>query len=1002
MASDVFPDTGDATEASRDAGARADSPLAVQFHLLGPMEIRANGQLVAVRGTRQRIVLAMLLLNAGRVVPAERLSTAVWDDDPPTTARTQIQISISKLRTLLATVGLADAIVTHESGYFIRIPDDTVDIARFQRLVAAGREAARRRDTAAAITTFRKAIALWRGEAFAGLNSRLLRSVALQLEEERLAAIQERIDLELASGHHHQVIGEVRGLLASHPLREKLYQQLMLALYRDGRQAEALEVYREARRILSEEHGLDPSEELQALERAILSADPSVAASPPPQAEPSQPEPQVVPRQLPARPYAFVGREQARREMQQVLADERSDAVLMVSGLAGVGKTALAVSVAHDVIDLFPDGQLFAHLRAGDARPIPPEQVLDQFLRALGVPPATLPQGREALAGMYRSHLAGRRVLVLLDDAANAAQVEPLLPADPGVKLIVTTRGTLPGLPNVRRIDLGPLPAEASHELISRIVGEERAAAEPEAVAAVAESCGHLPLALRIVAGKLSARRHWQITRMARRLGDESRQLDELSLNGAGVRASLSISVETLDTAARRLLPLLGALGATSFASWVAGPLLDCDAYTGADTLDELVDAQLVEVVSGAGARARYRLHDLVGVFARELLVTEVPAQERIAAQLRLLRCWLFLTAQAHRNEYGGDFTVLRSSTEHWPLPSEITDELLADPIAWFESEHTNLVAAIRLAADLSAVDLCSDLAVTAVTFFETRAHREDWRETHQLALELAVRHQDRRAEAAVRCSRAGLALVEQRFEAAASDLTTALDWFEQSGDLHGRGLALRGLGSIDRLQGRHEQARQRYTQALADLRASDDRIGEAHVLINLAQISAEHGEHVHAEQTLREALAICTELGVRRVEAQTRYRLGRLYLDQGNPEAAEPEFAAVLRTVDAADDPAGKAYALLGLGHVGLAQGQADRARSVLDEALAAMRRAGSRVGEGQVLLALAELALDTGAQAQAAQWLTEADAIFAEIGAVGWQERVQRLRGRLAISDD
>ena len=250
---------------------------------------------------------------------------------------------------------------------------------------------------------------------------------------------------------------------------------------------------------------------------------------------------------------------------------------------------------------------------------------------------------------------------------------------------------------------------------------------------------------------------------------------------------------------------------------------------------------------------------------------------------------------------------MLRSSTEHWPLPSEITDELLADPIAWFESEHTNLVAAIRLAADLSAVDLCSDLAVTAVTFFETRAHREDWRETHQLALELAVRHQDRRAEAAVRCSRAGLALVEQRFEAAASDLTTALDWFEQSGDLHGRGLALRGLGSIDRLQGRHEQARQRYTQALADLRASGDRIGEAHVLINLAQISAEHGEHVHAEQTLREALAICTELGVRRVEAQTRYRLGRLYLDQGNPEAAEPEFAAVLRTVDAADDPAGR-----------------------------------------------------------------------------------------------
>lgn len=997
MASNVSPDANDFTEASLDPGARSTSSLDAEFHLLGPMEIRANGQLVSVNGSRQRIVLAMLLLNAGRVIPTERLSTAVWDDDPPPTARTQIQISISKLRTLLAAVGLADVIVTHESGYFIQIPDDVVDIARFQRLVAAGRDAARRRDTTTAVTAFRKALDLWRGDAFTGLRSRLLKSVALQLEEERLAAIQERLDLELASGHHHEVIGEVRGLIASHPLREKLYQQLMLALYRDGRQAEALEVYREARRILTEEHGLDPSEELQALERAILGADPSVAAS-----SPATPEPQVVPRQLPARPYAFVGREQARHEMRQVLANARTDTVLMVSGLAGVGKTALAVTVAYDAIDLFPDGQLFAHLRSGDSRPMAPEQVLDQFLRALGVPPATLPQDREALAGLYRSYLSGRRVLVLLDDVASAAQVEPLLPADPGVKLIVTTRGALPGLPNVRRLDLGPLPPEASHELFSRIVGPERTAAEPEAVAAVAESCGHLPLALRIAAGKLSARRHWQITRMAHRLGDESRQLDELSLNGAGVRASLSVSVETLDAQARRLLPLLGALGATSFANWVAGPLLDSDVYTGADALDELVDAQLVEVESGTGTQARYRLHDLVGVFARELLAAEVPARERTAAQRRLLRCWLFLASQAHRNEYGGDFTISRSSAEHWSLPAEITNELLADPIAWFESEHTNLVTAVRLAAELNAVDLCSDLAVTAVTFFEARAHREDWRETHQLALELAVRHRDDRAEAAVRCSRAGLALVEQRFEAAASDLTAALNWFEQVGDIHGRGLALRGLGSIDRLQGRHEQAQQRYEQALADLRTSGDRIAEAHVLINLAQISSEQGGYEYAERILQEALAICTELGVQRVAAQARYRLGRLYLDQGNLTTAESEFTAALQTVNAADDPAGKAYALLGLGHAGLARGQLLQARSVLNEALVAMRRAGSRVGEGQVLLAVAELDLSTGARSQAEQRLAEADAAFSGIGAVRWQERVKQLRRRLDISTD
>jgi DNA-binding SARP family transcriptional activator/predicted negative regulator of RcsB-dependent stress response len=992
MASEFPPPTSDTAGDSGAVGAYRAAPPTVDFQLLGPMEAKAGGQSVAVRGTRQRIVLATLLLEPGRVIPTERLITAVWDEDPPATARTQIQISVSQLRKLLATLGLPDAIVTHESGYLIRVPHDSIDVMKFQDMVAAGRDAARRRDVAAAIATLRAALGLWRGEALAGLGSRMLEAVALRLDEERLAVVQERLDLELANGHHHEIIGEARALVASHPLREKLYQQLMLALYRDGRQAEALEVYRQARRTLSEEHGLDPGEGLRALEHAILGADPSVAAN-----LPAEPEPQVAPRQLPAPPSPFVGRDEVRREMQKALTT-RGGTVLVVGGPAGVGKTALAVTVAHESIDQFPDAQLFAHLHSGDSRPTPPEQVLDHFLRALGIPPATLPSGPDALAGLYRSHLAGRRALVLLDNVASAGQVEPFLLADPGVAVIVTTRGLLPAMPNSQRFELSPLPPGASHELLSRIVGSERVAAEPEAAAAIAVSCGHLPLALRVAAGKLSARRHWRIARMAHRLGDESRRLDELSLNGSGVRASLSVSIEALDTSTRRLLLLLGALGASSFASWTAAPLLDIDAHAGADALEELVDAQLVEVEVGTGgASTRYRLHDLVGVFARELLTAEVPAPQRVLAQHRLVRCWLFLADRAHRIEYGGDFTMTRSSVEYWPLPTEITEELLADPIAWFESEHSNLVAAIRLAAELDDVDLCSDLAVTAVTLFEARAHREDWRETHELALELAVRHGDERAEAAVRCSRAGLALVEQQLGAAASDFNAALEWFERTDDAHGRGLARRGLGSIDRLQGRYEQAQQWYERAIADLRASGDRIAEAHVLINLAQVRSERGDNPQAEQMLREALEICTDLGVRRVVAQARYRLGRLYLERGEAEAAESEFTATLQAVDTTKDPAGKAYALLGLGSTWLARGQMARARNTLDEALTTMRSAGSRVGEGQVLLALAELGLRGGSLAWAAQQLAEADIAFAEIGAVGWRGRVRRLRRRL-----
>jgi DNA-binding SARP family transcriptional activator len=961
----------------------------VQFRLLGPLELTAAGERVPIGGTRQRIVLATLLLEHGRVVPTERLVTAVWDGDPPATSRTQIQISISRLRALLAELGLADAILTHESGYLIRVPEPAVDLARYARLVADGRSAVRRRQAAEATATLRAALALWRGDAVSGIRSRLLRSVALRLDEERLAVTEECIDLEIQTGRQHQVIGELRGLVAAHPLRERLHGQLMLALYRDGRQAEALEAYRTARQILVEEHGLDPSERLRALERAILDSEPGVAH---PLAAPDP----VVPRQLPAEVRGFVGRTGPVREIRRFLT-AGPNRVVTVSGPAGVGKTALALSAAYQLAGQFPDGQLFAHLRGSDSRPVPPAQVLDQFLRALGVAPATLPTEPAALASRYRSRVAGHRLLVFLDDAASARQVEPLLPAGPEAAVIITSRGALAGLRNAGHVDLAAFSPEASRLLLSEVLGEARVAAEPAAAAAVADACGHLPLALQIAAAKLSVRRHWPIARMADRLGDESRRLDELSLDGGGIRASLLVSYEALGADARRLLLLLGALGATDFASWVAGPLLDVDAGDGADVLDELVDGRLVEVHTGTGHRARYRLHDLVGVFARELLASTVPAGERTAAQHRLLRGWLYLAGQAHRREYGGDFTVLHSDAPPWPLPAAVVDELVADPIGWFESEHANLVAAVRLAADLDYPDLCWDLAATSVTLFETRAYRGDWRETHELALQVVGRHGDRRAEAALRCSRAGLALVEQRFSDARSDLTAALAWFDESADRHGRGLALRSLASIDRLQGRYPQARDRYQQALADLQAAGDQVGEVHVLINLAQVHADQGDYAAAEELLCRALAMCTRVGARRVTAQTRHRLGQLYLAQGEIAKAEAEFTAVLGSATVADDLVGTGYALLGLGTVQLGRREVDRAAALFAEALEKMRRTGSRMGEGRVLLALAELGLGSGDQPASARHLAEAEAIFTEIGAEGWLRRVADLR-RLA----
>lgn len=967
----------------------------VRFRLLGPFDVTVQDEPAQVRGPRQRIMLATLLLEHGRVVPAERIVTAMWDEHPPPTAQAQIYIAVSKLRRLLDTIGLTDTLVTHDRGYSLQVPEELVDAHVFRQLVGQGRDAARRGETAAAVTALRQGLALWRGDAVSDVPSRLVRSAALYLDEEKLAATEECLALELELGHHHEVVAELRQLVTAHPLREKGYAQLMLALYRDGRQAEALEVFRDARRVLVEEHGLDPGEELRDMERAILDADPAVtraAPEPPPPAD--QP---TAPRQLPASPRGFVGRSEAVATVCGALTTPPADgtsATVVVSGPGGTGKSALALHTARDVGDHFPDGQLYAHLRGSDSRPAVPEQILEQFLRAVGVAPSVIPtDDPDALASLYRSRLADSRVLIVLDDAAGSWQVQPLLPGAPGVGMVVTSRGLLASLGDVHRLDLDVLDPETSMALLCHVLGTERVDAERQEASRVATLCGHLPLALQIAAGKLAVRGHWDIARMARRLEDESRRLDELSLDGTGVRATIAVSFETLPPSARRLLLLLGAFGATDFASWAAGPLLDVDVHDGADALDELVDARLVEVHTGTGVRARYRLHELVGVYAREVLAAEIPADERSAAVERLVRCTLFLARAAHRREYGGDYTILHSTVALWELPDELVGTLLHDPIGWFTAEHVNLVTAVRLAAELRLVDVCWNLAVTAVTYFEAKLHREDWRATHEMALEAVGQQNDRYGEAALRCSRAGLALIEQRFEDATSDLETALDWFTAAGEVHGRGLAVRSLASVDRLRGQEERAEQRYRHALTDLRTVGDRVAEAHVLVNLAHLRVHRDHYYECAQLLQQALAICTEAGTRRVTAQARHQLGQLHLAHGQHEQAEAEFAEVLETTTATDDPVGQTYAWLGIGAVRMCQDDLEQARAAVTEALERAQHTGNRLLEGRAVLTLAELALHDGDRPTAARRLAYADDTFAAIGAVRWRERVEEV---------
>ena len=968
----------------------------LDFRLLGPLRVLVSGEPKHVGGPRQQIVLTTLLLEANRVVPVERLVEAVWGQDPPTTARAQIQMAVWQLRRRFAEWTDAELIVSYPAGYAIEVPAATIDMLRFDQAVAAGRDAVRRGDIGSAVQQLRGALDMWRGSAASGVDSRVVQAAVLRLDEQRLGVLEECLELELRLGRHHEVIGELKELVTAYPLREGLQAHLMLALYRAGRQAEALGAYREAHRVLTEEYGLDPGEQLAALERAILTNDPALNMSD--AASVMYP----IPRQLPAAVADFVGREDIADELYAQLIGASTDKsqgveVSIISGAGGIGKTALALHVAHQARESFPDGQLYARLRGVDGRPVRPKQVLEEFLRSLGVSPTALPERLDELSAEYRSRLSDARILVVLDDVVTIDQIEALVPGEAGCAVIATSRRALAGVPGARRVELEVLDQQASLALLSRVIGAERVNAEPHAARRLADACAGLPLALRIAASKLSVRRHWTIDRMLDRLRDERRLLDELALEGVGVRASIAFSYRELNKPAQRLLLLLSMLGATDFSEWVAAPLLETDVDAGADTLQELTEASLVVFEATVGGQPRYRLHELVRIFAQETLAREIPLEERVDAQTRLLRAWLFMAREAHSRSYGGDYSVLHADCELWPLPRWVVDELMVKPMDWFAAEHANLVTAVELAAQLGHADLCWDLAITSATLFEARGYTDSWSQTHSIALEATRAARDRRGEAAMWYSIGELAIFEDRIEDGRREDEAALMYFDEIGDEHGRGLTLRSLAFIDRIQGHLDPALGKYESARRALQSAGDRIGEVHVLEGMAQVHLDRGDHEAAGKLLDEALSVSLAIGATRAEAQVRHRLGYFYLAQDRLAEAEAEFSAVRAATALLRDPVGTTYAHLGMGLVHLARDEWASAEIALRDARAVADSSGDRLSLGRVLLAQAEVAIQSGDLALTAELVDEARVVFTAANAALWLERTEQLARRL-----
>lgn len=971
----------------------------MDFRILGPLEVWDDGRQVRLHGPIQRALLAALLLDANRVVAVDRLIDHLWGDTPPATARVTLQSHILRLRSALAADGDRSGeqpLRTRSLGYLLVVEPGQLDLAVFQQHVTAAVQARAQGRLEAAAECYRAALRLWRGRALGDVAAPFAQVEATKLEEQRLAALEDRIDVDLALGCHCELIAELTSLTVSHPFRERLRFQLMLALYRAGRQVEALEAYREVRGMLIEQVGLEPGVALRRLEQAILTADPSlelardaaVAKAP----ETTNPTPCLLPPDI----TEFTGRTAALAHVHDVLTDGSKRRAAMVicaiAGKAGVGKTALAVYLAHRVRAAFPDGQLYANLRDGGPQPLDPAIVLGHFLRALGVDGTAIPATVEERAGMYRAQLADRRLLVVLDDAASESQIRPLLPGSGSSAVLVTSRHRLTGLEGAHAVTLEVLRPDEAVDLLTRVVGAERVAAEPEAARVIGRLCGYLPLAVRIAGAKLAARHHWPLARLVERLADERRRLEELKTGDLDVRASLTLSYSGLGQQDRRAFRLLGALDAADFPAWVAAALLEVHPLLGEDIVERLVDAQLVEVAGPDQAgQARYRFHDLLRVFARELLRHDEPLAARNQALERVLGTYLALAAVgAGHLEPGGLTLVHPVVLDRWlPHAPEGASLVERDPLGWFTAERASLISAVEQARQAGLWQLTVNLAACLVSFFEVRVHWDDWQHIEELALEASREAGDRLGEADVMRSIANLYLEQSRLSEAAAACERCLPVFRELNDRPRVAHTLCSLGTTYRDQGRHAPALACLKESLALFCELSDQLGASYVRRDIGNLLREQRRYGDALPYYEQALVEARELGDRLGEAQTLRCLGLTYGGQRRWDEAVASLEACLGLTRQLGNRRGEAYTLRSLGEVCGNRGDYEQAIVCLEQSRNLVRELGDIRGEAAALYSLGEVHRDRQEHAAARSCFEQSVALFRKLDFDLWESR-------------
>ncbi|RBQ14681.1 hypothetical protein DP939_39440 [Spongiactinospora rosea] len=909
------------------------------FGILGSLAVVIGGRQVSITATKQRIVLTTLLLHVNQYVSGERLIEHIWPDEMPRDAQAALRTHIARLRQVLGDdQGGAGLIRTRDHGYLIELGGADIDVVQFRDLVGRAGLAA---DADTEISLLHQALALWRGPALADVPSEPLRRVhADGLDEERMRALERWLELGLLAGRHEQLVGELKTASASHPLRERLWGQLMLALYRCGRQAEALQAYRTIGSLLREELGVDPGDELRHLHQSILHADPALllpAYAPSSAGEPlsvsmpgaevpaAEPSPAALagpphPAELPADTAGFTGRVSEVERLRRTLTSHGQAPVITISGVGGVGKSTLATHVAHRVSSHFPDGQLYVNLHGAtpDVKPLDPHEALARFLRSLGVADSAIPPEVDEAAARFRSLIDGKRMIVVLDNARDIAQIRPLLPGSGSSAVLITSRRMLASLDGSSHEQLDVLSEAEARTLLGNLIGAVRVQAESRAAARVIELCEGFPLAIRIAAARLVSRPEWPIRPFADRLALEHHRLAELQIDDRAVRATFQVSYQDLlegadGIGAARMFRLLSLLEGPDVGVRAAAAAGGISTDAAQRLLDRLADVHLINT----NVVDRYSMHDLLRLFARERAQQEESDQAREQAVRRVLHSYLSTARSAtDLTPSAGWRTELAPQSLTYPGEALTSSD---EVTTWINGEIRNLVAAVAQATRLD--DDGPALAVALAAALDTPLDRRGrWRD------ELAVA--ERAAEAAHRSGdplHQGISYTDLgwtkvrvgRLAEGIADLSQAVEAYDRIGALERQPGPLSGLAVAYRQLGDFEQAIRYHSDLLVLNRQLGSRFNEAATLTNLGLVYQSVGRYDEAIEAHTRSAAILEEIGEREARVDPLGKLAESHRQAGDPQRSIVCFEQVL-AVDEAEGHTGtywQAEHLWGLG---------------------------------------------------------------------------------------